>query len=179
MQKVCKERRGQSPSEQYGKVMSKILDKIDIFIRAGNLAVKAAPESVGLAWMGISLVLSSIQDDYQTLQVFGSGCADIVGIMISCRLFTRMFSTPSGPEELHEIQDKVIEEVTKLYVKVLEFSYQAWKYVGENKLGKQCFCQTRWIHVGFETFADDQGSTHTLEHCEEEQGRIRLSIRCH
>ncbi|KAL9070018.1 MAG: hypothetical protein Q9157_005969 [Trypethelium eluteriae] len=132
VQKICQERK-QKFSEQYGKVLSKILDKIDIFVRAGNLAVKAAPESIGLAWTGISIVLSAIQDGYQTLQVFGSGCTDIVGIMISCRLFTRMFSTPSGPEELREIQEKVIEEVTKLYVKILEFSYQAWKYVAENK----------------------------------------------
>jgi hypothetical protein len=132
VKKVCLERK-QKSSEASGTIMAKIFSKIDIFLNAGNIAVKAAPESIGLAWTGISLVLGSVQDDYQTLQVFGSGCANIIGIMITCRVFTRMFTIQSGPEDLYEIQRKVIDEVPKLYAKILEFSYQAWKFVGKNQ----------------------------------------------
>lgn len=136
VKKTCEERK-QHGSDQYGKVMSKVLDKIDIFLTAGNIAVKGAPESVGLAWMGISLVLGAAQDDYQTLQVFGNGCADIVGIMITSRLLVKMFMVPEGPPELKEIQDKVLEEATVLYGKIIEFSYQAWKFSEENRI-REC-----------------------------------------
>lgn len=107
VQKICEDKKKKNP-DQYGKIMSKILDKIGIFIKAGNLAVKAAPESVGIAWMGISIVLEAVQDDFQTLQVLGAACADIIGIMITSRLLARMFREPKGPAELKEIQDKYV-----------------------------------------------------------------------
>ncbi|KAL9088488.1 MAG: hypothetical protein Q9165_006212 [Trypethelium subeluteriae] len=119
VQKICEDKK-RNGSEQYGKVMSKILDKIGMFTTAGNIAVKAAPESVGLAWMGISVVLGAVQDDYQTLQVIGAACADIVGIMITSRLLTRMFKEPRGPAYLREIQDKVLDEAPNLYGKIIE-----------------------------------------------------------
>lgn len=131
VQKICEDKK-RVGSEQYGKVMSKVLDKVGMFITAGNIAVKAAPESVGLAWMGISICLGAVQDDYQSLQVIGAACSDIVGIMITSRLLARMFMEPKGPAYLREIQDKVLEEAPKLYGKIIEFSYQAWKHVEEN-----------------------------------------------
>lgn len=112
--------------------MSKVLEKIGILVKVGDLAVKPAPESVGLAWMGISLILGALQDDFQTLQVLGSACADIVGIMVTSRLLARMFARTKGPSELEEIQDQVRIEAPKVYGKILEFSYQVWKYVAEH-----------------------------------------------
>jgi hypothetical protein len=120
-------------STQYGKVLSKILGKIEIFINAGNLAVKGAPESVGLAWTGIQLALGSIQDDFATFQLFSGACVDIIGILVSCRVFSRMFDVPTGPEEFVEVQQQVKGSIPKVYQQILEFSYQMTKHMDRSK----------------------------------------------
>lgn len=135
VQQTCRERQREIPS-QYGPVMAKILGKIDIFLAAGDIAVKGAPESVGLAWMGISLALGSVQDDFATFQVFSGACVDIIGIMVSCRLFGKMFAYPKEPAEFVEIQEKVRDSIPKVYGSILEFSYKMFKYMDRNKFCK-------------------------------------------
>src|ERR1700753_1177629 len=44
---TLRDRQREAPN-QYGPVLSKVLGKIDIFLAAGDIAVKGAPESVGL-----------------------------------------------------------------------------------------------------------------------------------
>lgn len=134
---TLRERQREAPT-QYGPVLSKVLGKIDIFLAAGDIAVKGAPESVGLAWTGISLALGSIQDDFATFQLFSGACVDIIGILVTCRLFGRLFETPKGPPEFGEIQDQVLATIPKVYAKILEFSYQMFKYMDRNK-----FCKCR------------------------------------
>ncbi|KIW00260.1 uncharacterized protein PV09_08150 [Verruconis gallopava] len=129
---TLRERQREIPT-QYGPVVSKVLGKIDIFLAAGDIAVKGAPESVGLAWTGISLALGSVQDDFATFQLFSGACVDIIGILVTCRLFGRMFSQSKGPPELYEIQDQVRIAIPKIYAKILEFSYQMFKYMDRNK----------------------------------------------
>jgi len=130
---TCREKQRDAGS-QYGKVLSKILGKIDIFISVGNLAVKGAPESIGLAWTGIQMALHSVQDDFATFQLFSGACVDIIGILITCRLFGRMFSEKDGPAELREIQDQVLDAIPKVYGNILEFSYRMTKYMGTSSL---------------------------------------------
>jgi hypothetical protein len=132
---TLRERQREAPN-QYGPVLTKVLGKIDIFLAAGDIAVKGAPESVGLAWTGISLALGSMQDDFATFQLFSSACVDIIGIMVSCRLFGRMFQTSKGPPEFFEIQDATRNAIPKVYANILEFSYQMFKYMDRNK-----FCE--------------------------------------
>ena len=129
---TLRDRQRDAPN-QYGPVLSKLMGKVDIFLAAGDIAVKGAPESVGLAWTGISLALGSVQDDWATFQLFSGACVDIIGIMISCRLFGRMFSTSKGPAEFFEIQDQVRNSIPKIYDRILEFSYQMFKYMDRNK----------------------------------------------
>lgn len=130
---TCREKQ-RDAGAQYGKILSKILGKIDIFISVGNLAVKGAPESVGLAWTGIQMALHSVQDDFATFQLFSGACVDIIGILITCRLFGRMFSDKEGPAELYEIQDQVLDAIPKVYGNILEFSYRMMKYMGTSSL---------------------------------------------
>lgn len=129
---TLRERQREAP-DQYGPVLTKVLSKIDIFLAAGDIAVKGAPESVGLAWTGISLALGSVQDDWATFQLFSGACIDIIGIMVTCRLFGRMFSTSKGPADFFEVQDQVRDSIPKIYDKILEFSYQMFKYMDRNK----------------------------------------------
>src|SRR5436189_1658914 len=77
---------------KYHPGLGGILEKVDALMKVGDLAIKSAPESVGLAWMGIRTCLHAVQGDFATFQLFSGACADIIGIMISCRVYGKMYS---------------------------------------------------------------------------------------
>lgn len=57
--------------DEYSPSLGGILEKIDFAMTVGDLAIKSAPESVGLAWMGIRLCLHAVANDYTTFTIFG------------------------------------------------------------------------------------------------------------
>lgn len=67
---LCKATQKKAGNE-YSPSLGGILEKIDIAMSVGDLAIKSAPESVGLAWMGIRLCLHSVADDFATFNIFG------------------------------------------------------------------------------------------------------------
>lgn len=131
----CKEMQSEAEGK-YASGLGNILSKIDILMSVGDLAIKSAPESVGLAWMGIRLCLHSFQDDFATFQLFGGACADIIGIMIHCRVYGKMYSNRKAPEDFQEIHDKVIGYIPEIYTKILDFSYAVKKHMGKNVGGQ-------------------------------------------
>lgn len=58
-------------ADEYSPSLGGILENIEIAMSVGDLAIKAAPESVGLAWMGIRLCLRCVADDFATFNIFG------------------------------------------------------------------------------------------------------------
>lgn len=62
--------------DEYAPSLGGILEKIEIAMSVGDLAIKSAPESVGLAWMGIRLCLHSVADDFATFNIFGTPSQD-------------------------------------------------------------------------------------------------------
>src|ERR1700721_2590769 len=82
--------------EEYAPALGGILEKIDIAMSVGDLAIKSAPESVGLVGMEIRLCLHSVADDFSTFNIFGAACSDIIGILISCAVYGRMYGVPRG-----------------------------------------------------------------------------------
>lgn len=57
--------------DEYSPAIGGILEKIDFAMSVGDVAIKSAPESVGLAWMGIRLCLHAVADDFATFRIFG------------------------------------------------------------------------------------------------------------
>ena len=114
---------------KYAKGIGGILSKIETFMKVGDLAIKSAPESVGLAWMGIRLCLHSVEDDFAVFNLFSAAAADIVGILISCRVYGRMFGGHKGPEEFQELHAKVVEYIPTIYSEILDFSYAMKKHM--------------------------------------------------
>ncbi|OCK76384.1 hypothetical protein K432DRAFT_360469 [Lepidopterella palustris CBS 459.81] len=134
----------QAASAEYSPALGGILAKIDIAMSVGDLAIKSAPESIGLAWMGIRLCLHSVADDFSTFSIFGAACSDIIGILISCAVYGRMYGAPRGPESFQEIHSQVCDRIPKIYSEILDFSFSVKKYMGRNKLirvGKGLFAQ--------------------------------------
>ena len=113
---------------QYGDKVGKILEKVNVAMSMGDIAIKSAPESVGLAWMGVRMCLNAFQDDYATFQLFSGACSDIVGVLISCRVYARAYSCKDRPPQFDELHDLVIGHVVATYTTIIEFSYQMWKH---------------------------------------------------
>ena len=121
-------------SKEYAPILGSILAKIEMASQVGDLAMKAAPESVGLAWMGVKLCLHSVMDDFATCQLFGVACSDIVGILITCACYGRMYGIPKGPESFQEIHSQIADGIPQIYCNILEVSFAVKKYMSHNKL---------------------------------------------
>lgn len=103
-------------------------------MRVGDVAMKGAPESVGLAWMGIRLCMHSVLEDVTTFGLFSGTASDIIGIMISCRVYGKMYGGRSGVQvpEFKETHDKVVDYISAIYYNILEFSYSMSKQMDRN-----------------------------------------------
>ena len=122
-------------SRQYAAGVGGVLSKIEAFMKVGDVAMKTAPESVGLAWMGIRLCMHSVEDDFATFNLFSGAASDIIGILISCRVYGKMYGGDGGQKGLSEFQElhqKVVDYIPGIYTEILEFSYQMSKQMGRN-----------------------------------------------
>ena len=122
-------------SKQYAPGVGGVLSKMEAFMNVGDVAMKTAPESVGLAWMGIRLCMHSVEDDFATFNLFCGAASDIIGILISCRLYGKMYGGDSGQKGLQDFQElhqKVVDYIPGIYTEILEFSYQMSKQMGRN-----------------------------------------------
>ncbi|KAH3907630.1 hypothetical protein HBH56_185620 [Parastagonospora nodorum] len=119
-----------SADKEYSPRFGRILEKIEVAMTAGDIAMKGAPESVGLAWMGVRMCLSALTDDHTTFCIFGQASMDILGIMISCAVFSRMYGPSRNIEALgtREIYLQVTERIPKVYAAILDFSFSVKKY---------------------------------------------------
>ena len=121
--------------KQYAPGVGGVLSKIEAFMKVGDVAMKTAPESVGLAWMGIRLCMHSVQDDFATFNLFSGAASDIIGILISCRVYGKMYGGDGGQKGLQEFQElhqKVVDYIPGIYTEILEFSYQMSKQIGRH-----------------------------------------------
>ena len=122
-------------SKQYAPGLGGVLSKIEAFMQVGDVAMTAAPESVGLAWMGIRLCMHSIEDDFATFNLFSGAASDVIGILISCRVYGKMYGGDGGQKGLSDFQElhqKVVDYIPGIYTEILEFSYQMSKQIGRN-----------------------------------------------
>lgn len=124
-------------NSQYNPGLGGVLSKIETFMQAGDLAMKSAPESVGLAWTGIRLCLHSVEDDFSTFNLFSGAAADIIGILISCRVYGKMYGGHKGPEDFQELQRKVVDYIPGIYMDILDFSYLMDKHMQRNTGGER------------------------------------------
>ena len=121
--------------KQYAPGVGGVLSKIEAFMKIGDVSMKAAPESVGLAWMGIRLCMHSVEDDFATFNLFSGAASDIIGILISCRVYGKMFGGDGGPKGLPDFQElhqKVVDYIPGIYTQILDFSYKMSKQIGRN-----------------------------------------------
>lgn len=117
---------GKKAGKQYASGVGGVLSKIEAFMQVGDVAMKTAPESVGLVWMGVRLCLRSVEDDFATFNLFSGAASDIIGILISCRVYGRIYEGDGGQkglQELRELHQRVVDVIPGLYCDILEFPY--------------------------------------------------------
>lgn len=115
-----------------GKWIRRIIDKFTTF---GNVAMSAAPESVGLAWFAISQVLSAIQNDYKLYGTFNTALNDITEIMILVRTYDKIYQgqdVDGAGSIYHELSNGIRE----VYTSILDFSYAVKKHIMGGKRSK-------------------------------------------
>lgn len=122
--------------KEYKPAVAGILSKIEMYMKVGDLAIKSAPECVGLAWAGIRFCLHTFEDDFATFSLFSGAAADIIGILISCRVYGGMWGGSKGPKESQELHSTVAELIPGKYTDILDFSYQMKKQMNRNKAGR-------------------------------------------
>lgn len=141
----------QISENKYQPGLGGILENIDALMNLGDIAIKSAPESVGLAWMGVRSCLRAVQGDWATFQLFSGACADIIGIMISCRVYGKMYGSQDGPKGFQELHEKVVDFIPQIYTDILDFSYAVYKYAQKSaiiRIGKQIFKDVKGAFEG-------------------------------
>ena len=118
--------------KKYASGLGRVLAKIDAFANAGDVAMKAAPESVGLAWMAVRMCLHSWQDDFNVFELFSGACVDMIGIMLSCRVYGKMWGGRKGPDDFQELHSRVVDYIPGIYGNILEFSYRMKIHMDDN-----------------------------------------------
>lgn len=118
---------------EFSPALGGILEKIDVAMRVGDLAMKSAPESIGLAWTGVRLCFHSVSDDFSTFSLFINACSDIIGILISCGVYGQMYGTNRGPQSFQELHSQVVDLIPSIYADILAFSYAMNKHMQRNK----------------------------------------------
>lgn len=120
---------------QYTPGVGNVLTKIEAFMQVGDVAMKTAPESVGLVWMGVRLCLHSFEDDFATFNLYSGAASKIIGILISCHVYGRMYGGHGGQkglQELQELHQRVVNVISGIYCDIMEFSYQMSKQISRN-----------------------------------------------
>ncbi|KAF4622806.1 hypothetical protein G7Y89_g14219 [Cudoniella acicularis] len=123
----------QKEKPQYAAGLGVIMTKMDAFMKVGDLAIKSAPESIGLAWAGIRLCLHSVQNDFATFSQYNDACSDMIGILINCSVYADMFGRPHAAKKMKEIHGQVLDRIPKIYAGLLDFNYSMRKHTNTNR----------------------------------------------
>jgi hypothetical protein len=118
-----------------GKWIVRILENLGKFISSANVAMDAAPESIGLAWFAIKQVLNAIQNDYKLYTTFNTALNDITEMTVLVQTYDKIFQadeTQGGGGIYHELFVSIID----VYTSILDFSYAVKKHITASKVSK-------------------------------------------
>ncbi|ERF74527.1 hypothetical protein EPUS_08938 [Endocarpon pusillum Z07020] len=115
------------------KWIRRIMENLDKFTKFGNVAMSAAPESVGLAWFAITQILSAVQNDYKLYGTFNAALNDITEMMVLVRTYDKIYHTVEVDSSIYHELSKGIREV---YISILDFSYAVKKHITGSKRSK-------------------------------------------
>ena len=127
-------------SESKGKRISakwirRIMENLDKFLTFGDVAMTAAPESIGLAWFVIKNVLGAIQNDYKLYETFNTGLKDITDMMVLVRTYDNIYKD-HAVKASGSIFEELSKSILEVYVSILDFSYAVRRHITGGKTSK-------------------------------------------
>ena len=127
-------------SESSGKGISakwirRIMENLDKFLSFGDVAMTAAPESIGLAWFVIKNVLGAIQNDYKLYELFNAGLKDITDIMVLVKTYDNIYKS-HAVKASGGIFEELFKSILEVYVSILDYSYAVRKHITGGKRSK-------------------------------------------
>ena len=127
-------------SESNGKGISakwirRILENLDSFLTFGDVAMTAAPESIGLAWFVIKNILGAIQNDYKLYELFNAGLKDITDMMVLVRTYDNIYNG-HAVKASGSIFEELSKSILEVYVSILDYCYAVRKHITGGKRSK-------------------------------------------
>ena len=117
------------------KWIGRIMRNLDKLVTFGNVAKAAAPESVGLVWFAVSLVLGAILNDYKLYESFQAALYDITDMMVLVSTYHKLYQDQTIEEE-NSIYHELFDNIREIYLSILDFSYAVKKHITGGKLLK-------------------------------------------
>ena len=117
------------------KWIRRIMENLDKFLSFGDVAMTAAPESIGLAWFVIKNVLGAIQNDYKLYELFHTGLGDITDMMVLVRTYDNIYGG-HAVKASGSIFEELSKSILGVYISILDFSYAVRKHITGGKRSK-------------------------------------------
>ncbi|KAL8665296.1 MAG: hypothetical protein Q9202_002347 [Teloschistes flavicans] len=115
----------------------RVMDNIDKYVALGDLAMKAAPETVGLAWFATTLVLNAVQNNYKLYAFFGNALSNITEMMVLIRTYDKLYDQRKTKGwNPSDTVDELFTQIRNVYVAILDFSYSVRMHIKAGKLAK-------------------------------------------
>lgn len=107
----------------------------------GDAFLTGAPETVSLAWAGVSILIKIGTDDLDKCELISGCCETIVSIVLNCRLYEKRYGSTTRPldHELYEVEQKIIESLPNLLYLILDFSWDAKYHLEKSRFSKYLF----------------------------------------
>ena len=81
------------------------------------------------------MCLNALTEDFTTFDILGSACSDVVGILISCSVYGRMYGSPRGPESFQKLHAQVVDFIPNIYSDILDFNFSVKRYMSHRQFG--------------------------------------------
>lgn len=117
--------------------ISHVLGNIDRVIDVGNWMMEGAPETVGMAWFGMKLILQAIGSNFKVYTLFGQGISDISEIMIIIPHYDKLYDERAKSDwQPDDMLDKLFGDIRTTYAAVLEFYFSVLRHIDGSTLDK-------------------------------------------
>ncbi|KAL9586770.1 MAG: hypothetical protein Q9203_003742 [Teloschistes exilis] len=142
----------------------RIMDSIDKFVVIRDLAMKEAPETIGLAWFANKLLLNALQSNYRLYTFFGNALSNITEMMVLIRTYDNLCdqrkTTGWNPSDM---AGELFLQIRNVYVAILDFSYSVRKHIKAGRLAKIGHALKGIVGAELPQFQGKMDATQTLK----------------
>ncbi|KAK6523097.1 hypothetical protein TWF694_005995 [Orbilia ellipsospora] len=116
------------------RFVGKLLGVLVVVKNIGDPLLQCAPESISIAWSAISLLINVGANDIENCGRISEACANIVTIILNCRLFETRNQKNESKTGDEETEEAIIESIQELLCQILDFFWVANKKLRDKKI---------------------------------------------